>query len=96
VPPAVPRGARPPLGRARPGRPAAAPAPPLPRRARAHKRPAGPRRRSTPVVPENPEDLSEEDLEMLQEQMDEDYEVRARAWGVGGWVFVCMGGERGC
>ncbi|KAI8466552.1 MAG: nucleosome assembly protein-domain-containing protein [Monoraphidium minutum] len=29
----------------------------------------------TPVVPENPDDLSEEDLEALQEQMDEDYEV---------------------
>lgn len=27
-------------------------------------------------MPENPDDLSEEDLEALQEQMDEDYEVR--------------------
>jgi nucleosome assembly protein 1-like 1 len=29
----------------------------------------------TPVVPESPDDLSEEDLEALQEAMDEDYEV---------------------
>lgn len=29
----------------------------------------------TPVVPENPDDLSEEELEALQEQMDEDYEI---------------------
>uniref|UniRef100_A0A383V5W6 Nucleosome assembly protein n=1 Tax=Tetradesmus obliquus TaxID=3088 RepID=A0A383V5W6_TETOB len=29
----------------------------------------------TPVVPENPDDLSEEELEALQQQMDEDYEI---------------------
>jgi nucleosome assembly protein 1-like 1 len=27
------------------------------------------------VVPENPDDLSEEELEALQQQMDEDYEI---------------------
>ncbi len=40
---------------------------------------------STPVVPENPDDLSEEDLEQLQEQMDEDYEVRFSVWEAG-WI----------
>eukprot|EP00878_Enallax_costatus_P016212 GHUV01017005.1.p1 GENE.GHUV01017005.1~~GHUV01017005.1.p1 ORF type:complete len:194 (+),score=73.91 GHUV01017005.1:117-698(+) len=29
----------------------------------------------TPVVPENPNDMSEEELEALQQQMDEDYEI---------------------
>lgn len=29
----------------------------------------------TPAIPENPEDLSEEELEALQQQMDEDYEL---------------------
>ena len=38
-------------------------------------RPRKRRRDSTPVVPESPDDLSEDDLEALQEQMDEDYEV---------------------
>ncbi|KAF8057726.1 NAP1 [Scenedesmus sp. PABB004] len=29
----------------------------------------------TPVIPENPDDLGEEELEALQQQMDEDYEI---------------------
>lgn len=29
----------------------------------------------TPAIPENPEDLTEEELEALQQQMDEDYEL---------------------
>jgi hypothetical protein len=56
------------------------------------------------VVPENPDDLSEEDLEALQEQMDEDYEVRALVghggrglWGFRGlaarWRFRCINGD---
>ena len=29
----------------------------------------------TPAIPESPEDLSEEELEALQQQMDEDFEL---------------------
>jgi hypothetical protein len=32
-------------------------------------------------MPESPEDLSEEDLEALQQQMDEDYELATGAAG---------------
>lgn len=38
----------------------------------------------TPAIPENPEDLSEEELEALQQQMDEDYEL---ATGEGQDIF---------
>lgn len=53
----------------------------------------------TPVIPENPNDVSEEELEALQQQMDEDYEIavafresvvpRAVEWFTGGCGVSC-------
>lgn len=52
------------------------------------------------MVPENPNDLSEEELEALQQQMDEDYEIaiafreslvpRAVEWYTGDQLVGCM------
>jgi hypothetical protein len=48
-------------------------------------------------MPESPDDLSDEDLEALQQQMDEDFEIATG--GVVGWAGgrVCSGcGVCGC
>jgi hypothetical protein len=39
-------------------------------------------RHRTPAIPESPEDLSEEELEALQQQMDEDFELATGEQGL--------------